>query len=159
MFTQNFRLEQKGERLNRSIIFILLFSVNLAGCGKEGEKEAAVKTETTESQIIIKETQAETTATKAAKPIAISAPVKKKTGKFTVQIGAFRSEQRAIEARSKYKSMGYDAYMEKTTVGGKEKAWYRVRIGRFQRIREAEKVSRELNARGNIKAWVDRIRG
>ena len=142
----------------RSIIFILFFSANLAGCGGESKKEADVKIKTTDTQVVVEESPAETKPDEAGKPIAISAPVKKKTGKFTVQIGAFRSEQRAIEARSKYRSMGYDAYMEKTTVGGEDRAWFRVRIGRFQRISEAENVSRELNAKGNIKAWVDRIR-
>ena len=143
----------------RSIIFILLFSVNLAGCGGDKEKEVAVKTETSDTQVIVKDTPAEVAIAKATKPIAVSAPNKKKIGRYTIQIGAFRSEQRAIEARTKYNTMGYDAYMEKTTVGGTDRAWYRVRIGRFQRISEAEKVSRELNAKGDVKTWVDRISG
>ena len=143
----------------RSIIFILFFSANLAGCGGEKEKEAAVKIQTTDTQLIVTDSSTETVSDEADKPVAISAPVKRNTGKFTVQIGAFRSEKRAIEARSKYQSLGYDAYMEKTTVGGTDREWYRVRIGRYQRMSEAEKVSRELNAKGDIKTWVDRIRG
>ena len=142
----------------RSII-VLLLSVILAGCGGEKEKEAAVKIQTTDSQVIVQNTPAEVAIAETTKPEADSAPAKKKTGRYTVQIGAFRSERRAIEARSKYNSMGYDAYMEKTTVGGTDRAWYRVRIGRFQRISEAEKVSKELNAKGGVKTWVDRING
>ena len=142
----------------RSII-VLLLSVVLAGCSGEKDKETAVKIQTTDSQVIVQDTPAETAIAEATKPIAVSAPTKKKIGRYTVQIGAFRSEQRAIEAMTKYNSMGYDAYMEKTTVGGTDRAWYRVRIGRFQRISEAEKVSRELNAKGDVKTWVDRISG
>ncbi len=142
----------------RSII-VLLLGFMLTGCGGEKEKEAAVKIQTTDSQVIVQDAPAEKAIAEATKPVAVSAPTKKKIGRYTVQIGAFRSEKRAIEARSKYNSMGYDAYMEKTTVGGTDRAWYRVRIGRFQRISEAEKVSRELNAKGDVKTWVDRISG
>lgn len=143
----------------RSII-ILLLSVTLAGCGGEKEKEAAVKIQTTDSQVIVQDTPAEIAIAEATNPeAALSAPTKKRIGRYTVQIGAFRSEQRAIEARTKYNSMGYDAYMERTTVGGKDRAWFRVRIGHFQRISEAEKVSKELNAKGGVKTWVDRISG
>ena len=142
----------------RSII-VLILSVILAGCGGEKEKEAAVKIQTTDSQVIVQDTVAEIAIAEPTKPVAVSAPTKKKLGRYTVQIGAFRSEKRAIEARSKYNSMGYDAYMEKTTVGGADRAWFRVRIGRFQRIDEAEKVSKELNAKGGVKTWVDRISG
>jgi len=144
--------------LYRSII-VLLLSVVLAGCSGEKEKESAVKVQTTDGQVIVQDTPEEVAIAEATKPIAVSAPNKKKIGRYTIQIGAFRSEQRAIEARTKYNSMGYDAYMEKTTVGGADRAWYRVRIGRFQRISEAEKVSRELNAKGDVKTWVDRISG
>ena len=128
------------------------------GCGSDSKKEeAAVKVETTETQMVIQESSASSDVATMSKATIKPVPAELKQGNFTVQIGAFRSEARAHEAISKYKSMGYDAYIEETKVGGGERAWYRVRIGRYQRSSDAKRIADELNAMGNIKAWVDKV--
>ena len=130
----------------------------IIGCGsKDKKEEAAVKVETTETQMVISDSTAPSEVATMSKATIKPVPDKIRRGNFTVQIGAFRSESRAHEAIAKYKSMGYDAYIEETKVKGSERAWYRVRIGRYQRSSEAKRIADELNAKGNIKAWVDKV--
>ena len=140
------------------ITLIVSAAVFIIGCGSDDKKkEAAVKVETTETQLVISDTAAASEVATMSKPTIKPVPVKVKRGNFTVQIGAFRSESRAHEAISKYKNMGYDAYIEETKVEGSDRAWFRVRIGRYQRSSEAKRIADELNAMGNIKAWVDKV--
>ena len=130
----------------------------IIGCGGGDKKEeAAVKVETTETQMVISDSAVPTEVATMSKATMKPAPVKIRMGNFTVQIGAFRSETRAHEAIVKYKNMGYDAYIEETTVEGSDIVWFRVRIGRYQTSSEAKRTADELNARGNIKAWVDKV--
>ena len=140
------------------ITLLITVAVFIVGCGSgDKKKEAAVKVETTETQLVISDSAVPTAAKSMSKPTIKPVPVRVRQGNFTVQIGAFRSESRAHEAISKYKNMGYDAYIEETKVEGSDRVWFRVRIGRFQRSSEAKRIADELNARGNIKAWVDKV--
>jgi len=140
------------------ITLIVSAVVLIIGCGSDDKKkEAAVKVETTETQLVISDTTVPSDVAILSKPTMKPVPVKVKLGNFTVQIGAFRSESRAHEAISKYKNMGYDAYLEETKVSGSDRVWFRVRIGRYQRSSEAKLIADELNAKGNIKAWVDKV--
>ena len=140
------------------ITLIVSVAVFIIGCGSDDKKkEAAVKVETTETQLVISDSTSASEVATMSKPTIKPVPVRVRQGNFTVQIGAFRSESRAHEAISKYKKMGYDAYIEETKVEGSDRVWFRVRIGRFQRSSEAKRIADELNARGNIKAWVDKI--
>ena len=130
----------------------------IIGCGSDEKKgEPAVKVETTESQMVIQESSASSEVATMSKATIKPVPDEVKKGNYTVQIGAFRSESRAHEAISKYMAMGYDAYIEETKVGGSDVVWFRVRIGRYQKSSEAKRTADELNAKGDIKAWVDKI--
>ncbi len=140
------------------ITLIVSAAVFIIGCGSDDKKkEAAVKVEATETQLVISDSTSASEVATMSKPTMKPVPVKVRQGNFTVQIGAFRSESRAHEAISKYKNMGYDAYIEETKVEGRDRVWFRVRIGRFQRSSEAKRIADELNAKGNIKAWVDKV--
>ena len=140
------------------ITLIITAAVFIIGCGSDGKKkEAAVKVETTETQLVISDSAISSEVATMSKPTIKPVPVKVKQGNFTVQIGAFRNEVRAQEAISKYKNMGYDAYIEETNVSGSDRVWFRVRIGRYQISSEAKRIADELNAMGNIKAWVDKV--
>ena len=130
----------------------------IIGCGGGDKKEeAVVKVETSNTQIVISDSAVPTEVATMSKATIKPGPDKIRKGNFTVQIGAFRSESRAHEAIVKYKNMGYDAYIEETKVGGRDRVWFRVRIGRYQRSSEAKRIADELNAKGNIKAWVDKV--
>ena len=141
--------------------FTLIISATvlaLIGCGSdEKKKPAAVKVETTGTQLVISDSTAKTEVESMSKATIKPVPVQLRKGNFTVQIGAFRTESRAHEAITKYKAMGYDAYIEEAKVGEGDRVWFRVRIGRYQRSSEAKRIADELNAKGNIKAWVDKV--
>ena len=129
----------------------------IAGCGGEKEKEPAVKVQTSGSQLIIQDTSLVADIPDSEKSGTVSASSKLSMGNFTVQVGAFHSELKAHESIMKYKAEGYDAYLEEATVGEKRQVWYRVRIGRYVKRADAEKMALELNSKGDIKAWVDKI--
>ena len=132
---------------------LLLF----AGCGGEKEKEPAVKVQTTSSQLIIQDTSLIADLPESEKPGTTVASLTRRAGNFTVQVGAYHSELKAHESIMKYKAEGYDAYLEEAAVGEKKQVWYRVRIGRYVKRADAEKMVKELNSKGDIKAWVDKI--
>ena len=142
----------------RSAFIISTAAFLIIGCGSDKKKEeAVVKVETTESQVVVQGSSATSEVSSMSKATLKPVPDAVKKGNFTVQIGAFRSESRAHKAIKKYKDMGYDAYIEESKVMGGERTWYRVRIGRYQRSSDAKRIADELNARGNIKAWVDNV--
>ena len=142
----------------RIALIISAAALIFIGCGRnEKKEEAAVKVETTETQVVIQESTASSEVATMSKAAIKPVPVSIKKGNFTVQIGAFRTELRAHEAIVKYNGMGYEAYIEEATVEGSDVVWYRVRIGRYQTSSEAKRTADELNARGNIKAWVDKV--
>ena len=132
---------------------LLLFT----GCGGEKEKEPAVKVQTSGSQIIIQDTSLIADIPESEKPGTTVASITLSAGNFTVQVGAYHSELKAHESIMKYKAEGYDAYLEEAAVGEKKQVWYRVRIGRYVKRADAEKMAVELNSKGDIKAWVDKI--
>lgn len=158
MYLHSFQSEIKREMqvFQYSLICgmaLLLF----AGCGGEKEKEPAVKVQTSGSQLIIQDTSVIADIPESEKPGTISASSKTTGGNFTVQIGAFHSELKAHESIMRYRDQGYDAYLEEATVGEKKQVWYRVRIGRYDKRADAEEMAMELNSKGDIKAWVDKI--
>ncbi len=129
----------------------------IAGCGGDKEKEPAVKVQTTGSQLIIQDTSLIADLPESDKPGTTAASITRPAGNFTVQVGAYHSELKAHESIMRYKAEGYDAYLEEATVGEKKQVWYRVRIGRYVKRADAEKMAVELNSKGDIKAWVDKI--
>ena len=140
--------------------FTIIISATLlvfVGCGSDKKEEPAVKVETTGTQLVISDSTAQTEVATMSKATIKPAPVQLRKGNFTVQVGAFRTESSAHAAINKYKAMGYDAYIEEAKVGEGDRVWYRVRIGRYQRSSDAKRIADELNARGNIKAWVDKV--
>ena len=147
-----------GELLFRITLIISATVLITIGCGSgEKKEEAAINVETTETQIVISDSTASPEVATLSKATLKPEPVPVRKGNFTVQIGSFRSEPRAHEAIIKYKKMGYDAYIEETKVGRSDRIWFRVRIGRYQRSSEAKRIADELIAKGNVKAWVDKV--
>ena len=57
---------------------------------------------------------------------------------YTVQISSWQSESVAEQQAAKFRSKGYDAFVEKANVPGKG-IWYRVKVRNFKSKREAEK--------------------
>ena len=57
---------------------------------------------------------------------------------WSVQVGAFRSEQDAVKVAKTLRAKGYEAYVIRAEVGGA--GLYRIKVGRFTKRDEAEKL-------------------
>lgn len=58
-------------------------------------------------------------------------------GKYTIQIGSFKTEEEAKKTADGLISKGYPAFITTAQIPGKD-TWYRVRIGTFKTIKEAK---------------------
>lgn len=67
-------------------------------------------------------------------------------GAFTVQVGAFSAQERAVTLQRELGSAGAEANVRQAEVGGR--TIYRVRVGRFASHAEAAVTARRLAARG-----------
>lgn len=72
-------------------------------------------------------------------------PTKIKKGTYILQVGAFKTPSEASRMQSKMKSMGINAYTEKTVVKGV--SWHRVRIGPISDA-NVEGFRQKLHAKG-----------
>ncbi len=80
-------------------------------------------------------------------------------GEYAVQVGAFRSEEKAEGYIAKWSDRNYpNAYTVK--VGEEEygDVWFRVRVGFFDSKEAAEKLGAELAAEINSGYWVSKVK-
>jgi DedD protein len=75
-------------------------------------------------------------------------------GSFVVQVGSYRDERVAQAQIIKMKTYGYDAWVETADIPGKGR-YYRVRVGGFQTMADAERVAKSLSAALGAECWVD----
>ncbi len=80
-------------------------------------------------------------------------------GKFTVQVGSYKSEIEAQAKASELKSSGFDAFFNKANVrdrkpSSQDSIWYRVNIGLFATSDEAKKFRDNLDQKNKIKGFV-----
>ncbi len=61
------------------------------------------------------------------------------TGQYSVQVSSWRSRQNADRQAQQLRDVGKDAFVSQGTVNGT--TWYRVQIGRYQTIEEAERAA------------------
>lgn len=66
-------------------------------------------------------------------------------GKYTIQIGSFKTEEEAKETAENLISKGYPAFETTAHIPGKG-TWYRVRIGTFKTINEAKTYGDKLKS-------------
>jgi cell division septation protein DedD len=77
------------------------------------------------------------------------------SGMFTVQVSAWRDQQKAETQAQRIRNAGKDAFVDATTLNGV--TWYRVRIGRYATREEAERDARDFQLLLETGWWVDRI--
>lgn len=102
-------------------------------------------------------TAAENTAaaeTKKAAPAKSAEEEKNKTETaspervWTVQVNAYPEESRAQKLVERLKQKGYDAYLVKANINGKD--WFRVRVGRFAARAQTKELLEELQTKENF---------
>jgi len=75
------------------------------------------------------------------------------TGGYTVQVAAGMDRNRANYTAEIFKERGYDPFIVKAVVG--DQTFYRVRIGNFETLAEANRLVAEIQDKYSITAWVD----
>jgi len=77
-------------------------------------------------------------------------------GKFTVQVAAYANEDEAQKSSTELKAKGYSAFYVPANVKGK--TWYRVSVGQFATMKEAQFYRAELMSKAKVSsAMVQRI--
>lgn len=77
-------------------------------------------------------------------------------GEYTVQISAFRDQQKADIIRQRLEEAGYPAFVESRDY--KDGSWYTVRIGRYPSRKDAEKAAGDFALELRSNYWVDKVR-
>lgn len=71
-----------------------------------------------------------------------------KPGKFTVQVASYGSEKEAAGLATELKGKGYSAFYVPAEVKGK--VWYRVSVGQFNTMKEAQSYRTELLEKAHV---------
>lgn len=72
------------------------------------------------------------------------------TGKYAIQIGAYRSEDQAKNAVVLLQSSGLEPRIIKVT-DSKRKVWFQVQLGRFSDLKTASQTAQQLKLKGMLK--------
>lgn len=79
-------------------------------------------------------------------------------GPFSIQVGSWRSEEKANEMIAEWKSNGFEnAYMVKFGSEETGDVWFRVRLGNIATIAEAEKLQALVKEDFEMDTWIDQI--
>lgn len=76
------------------------------------------------------------------------------TDNYVLQVGSFREQHRAEGLLKAFAEKGFDAFIEKTTVSGKGEISYRVRLGPYADLSEAQQILKEVMEESGHRAMV-----
>jgi len=77
------------------------------------------------------------------------------SGDYTVQVSSWMSRSKADDEAARLSTAGYDAFVEDANVFGS--TWYRVRVGRYGSLRDAQQAASQLQAMMEGMLWVGRV--
>ncbi len=77
------------------------------------------------------------------------------TGRYTVQVSSWTTPADADRAVSKWKQAGFDVYVVEALVKGR--TWYRVRVGRYTTMAEAQEAASHMRAVQKNGVWVTKV--
>jgi cell division septation protein DedD len=114
--------------------------VTQASAQKPKEKTAAENAAAAETKKVApaKSAEEEKNKTETASPDRV----------WTVQVNAFPEEARAQKLVERLKQKGYDAYLVKANINGKD--WFRVRVGHFAARGQTKELLEELQTKENF---------
>ncbi|MGB7950077.1 MAG: SPOR domain-containing protein, partial [Candidatus Binatia bacterium] len=81
------------------------------------------------------------------------APEPKSSDGYLLQVGAFRERERADSLLKQFSAKGFDAFVEKISLTEGQTA-YRVRVGPYAELLEAEEVAKEILDQSGLQALV-----
>jgi D-alanyl-D-alanine carboxypeptidase (penicillin-binding protein 5/6) len=79
---------------------------------------------------------------------------KPSVGGYVLQIGSFREQHRAEGLLRAFSQKGFDAFIEKTTISDKGETSYRVRLGPYAELSEAQHILKEVTEESGDRAIV-----
>ncbi len=77
------------------------------------------------------------------------------SGDYTVQISSWMSRSKADNEAAKLSTAGYEAFVEDAMVFGS--TWYRVRVGRYASLQDAQQAASQLQGMMEGMLWVGRV--
>lgn len=81
-------------------------------------------------------------------------------GSFAVQVGAWRSKDKAQAQVQTWQERGYEnAYVVKTGNEDTGNIWFRVRLGRVADKQMAQKLQNKLQRQHSAQSWISRLEG
>jgi cell division protein FtsN len=153
-----------------TVTVVCLFAASIwvfPGCGKLGcgKKEATMPAQQTVQEDT---TYAESPMTEPS-DLSSQAPPSRQNqsvpqviaeadGKFTVQVASWRTRRMAEKDAERYVEQGFEAYIQPADIPEKGGTWYRVRVGSFATLGEANRFSAQLAGLLESGYWVDRKR-
>lgn len=132
---------------------------------KTGDVEIEEETETVESVAIGGEIEA-VVGEEAAPVQSIDTPpmplridrIPKIEGRVTIQVASWPTVGEAEKQMIELQDTGFDAYVQKAYFEETDEVWYRVRIGAFNSVAEAQNAVTVLKKVTGYAAWVDHVR-
>ncbi len=115
---------------------------------KRGREQKAVITEETPIEVPTIEVKKEPPA-----PPAPEVTTSQPTGKYSIQVGSYQSEEEANAKVGLWKEKGYSAFMEVGQIPDKG-IWYRVRIGGFPTREKAQEFLDQFKTKEKTEALV-----
>jgi cell division septation protein DedD len=77
----------------------------------------------------------------------------KEKDKFSVQLGAFQTEDNALRLRDNFKAKGYPVFLFRV-LDGDGHVWHTVRMGHYADMKEASQAAEKITNREQVSAWV-----
>ena len=74
------------------------------------------------------------------------------TGNFTIQVSSWMTQAKANGEAARLTAAGFPAYVTEGTVEGE--TWYRVRIGRYTTMADAESALRQISQAAETDPWI-----
>lgn len=74
------------------------------------------------------------------------------TGNLTIQVSSWVTQAKANEEAARMTDAGYPAYVTEGTVDGE--TWYRVRVGRYSTMADAQSALRQLSQIAETEPWI-----
>lgn len=82
---------------------------------------------------------------------------KQPPGKYTVNVASFRERRRAERLMNDLKEKGYDAFVTEASIPQRG-TWYRVAVGRFPSVEEAQVFAQALKEKENLDFFVRKLK-
>ncbi len=79
-------------------------------------------------------------------------------GRVTIQVASWPTLEEAEKQMIELQNIGFDAYVQKAYFEETDEVWYRVRIGAFNSVAEAQEAVTVLKTVTGYAAWVDHVR-